>query len=254
MLCPAQVLGNIAQSVHVCVAMAPIFFTVGCALRAHDEWSPVKRRYRVVENIVHPAIHMALATRFPRCNGSAHFRPPLPPRPFDRPYDPIARRRCKRNEFPARAFERKAMFVIPARRVRPQRRDAHSIFDFSRLRNPLLWRAVRFRSQPSLYVPAVHRKVFRYTPQLHRFANLIAVRIAIRPSPANPRQPRPAPHHAKVRLAITVHPARARGPFLHASRRFMRFSCDSNQGLDTFGSRCRCTRCGKGLAPGFAAK
>ena len=198
--------------------------------RTYNKRLPVKRRYCVVENIVHAAINMALATRFPRCDGSAHFRTPLPPRPFDRADDPVARRRCKRNEFAARAFEREAVFVIPARRVRSQRCDAHAIFDFGSLCNPLLRRAVGLRGHPSLDVPAILGKIFWDAPQLHRFANLIAVRVPVRPLPANPRQPRPAPHHTKIGLAVTVHPTRARGPFLHASRRLMRFSCDANQG------------------------
>ena len=165
----------------------------------------------------------------PGRNGPAHLRAPLTPRPFDRAHDPVACRRRKRNKFAARTLQREAMFVIPARRVRPQRRDSHSIFDFGRLRIPLVRRSVGFRGHPSLDVPAVLGKVFRHSPHLHRFANLISVRIAVGPAPANPRQPRPAPHHAKVRLAITVHPARARSPFLHASGRFMRFSCNADQ-------------------------
>jgi hypothetical protein len=83
------------------------------------EWLSVKCRYRVVENIVHAAINMALAARFPGCDGAPHFLAPLPTRPFDRAHDPVARRRTERNEFPARAFEREAVFVIPARWVRP---------------------------------------------------------------------------------------------------------------------------------------
>jgi hypothetical protein len=142
----------------------------------------------------------------------------------------------------ARAFEREAMLVIPPRRVRPQRRDSHSIFDFGCLRKPLLRRAVRLRWQPPLDVPAILGKIFRDAPQLHRFANGISVRVTVRPPPADPRQPRPAPHHAKVRLAITVYPACARSPFLHASRRLMRFSCDSNQGTETRCLLCSCNR------------
>jgi hypothetical protein len=195
-----------------------------------DEGLAVKCRHCVVEDIVHAAIHVALATRFPGCNRPAHFRAPLPPRPIDRAHDPVTGRRAEWNVLPARAFERETMLVIAARRVRPQRRDANSIFNFGGLRTPLLRRPIRFRRHPSFDVPAVNWKIFRQAPHLDRFASRVSVRVAVRPASADPREPRAAPHHAKVRLAIKVHAARARGAFLHRRRRFMRFSCDLNQG------------------------
>jgi hypothetical protein len=55
-----------------------------------DERLVVVRGDCVVENIVHAPIQMA---RFPGRDSPTHFRAPLPPRPFDHPYNPVARRR-----------------------------------------------------------------------------------------------------------------------------------------------------------------
>jgi hypothetical protein len=149
-------------------------------------------------------------------------------------HDPVARRRTERNEFPARSFESEAVFVIPARWLRPQRCHANAVLNLGRLRMPLFRRAVRFSRHPALDVPAVHGKIFWDAPQFDFLANRVPVRIAVRPTSANPCQPRPAPNHAKVWLAIRVHATGASAAPLPRRRRFMRFSCCAYQGLETF--------------------
>src|ERR1700734_1402707 len=87
----------------------------------------------------------------------------------------------------------------------PQRCHANAVLNFGRPRNPLLRRAVGFCGHPTLDVPAVYGKIFGDAPQLNFLANRVPVSIAVRPPSANPCQPRSAPNHAKVWLAISVH-------------------------------------------------
>src|SRR5580704_6870507 len=116
------------------------------------------------------------------------------------------------------------MLVFTARRVRPQRRDADSIFDFDCLRVPRVWRAVHFGRTPALDVPAVVRDIFRYAAQLNRLANHASFGVAVGPAAANPCKPRTSPYHAEIWLAEMVYPASARHAFLYRGGRLMCFT------------------------------
>ena len=139
------------------------------------------------------------------------------------------RRRRQLHKFPARPFERKAMFVIAPRRIRSQRRNASTICNFHCFRAPLFRRTVTLRRHPPLDVPAIVRQIFRLAPQLDRFAQQISIRVAILPLPANPIQPRPSPHRPVIRLAKSIAPTREQQFPRDVRRRFMRFSKDANQ-------------------------
>ena len=156
--------------------------------------------------------------------------PRLPSRPLHRAHDPVARRRPKRHKLALRALQREAVLVLPARWIRPQRRHANPVFDFHRAREPFLGRTVSLRRHPALDVPALSGNILRLLPQLDRLAYHVAMRVAIHPPPANPRQPRSAPHHAKVRLAKAIRAASARDPLANRRRRLMRLSCHLNHG------------------------
>src|ERR1700737_3993748 len=123
-------------------------------------------------------------------------------RPFDGARDVLGHGCRELHEFTARALEREAMLVIAARGIRPERRDAAAALDLYGLCPPGWRRAVCFRRQPLLNVPAIHRWIFRLLPQLDDFAKQrTRGGIVLLEFSANPRQPIPAPDGAIVRLA-----------------------------------------------------
>src|ERR1700730_10541933 len=87
-------------------------------------------------------------------------------RPFDCAGDVLRDRRRELHEFAAGAFKREAMLVFAARWVWPKRRNAAPALAFDRLRPPGSWRAVRFRRQPLLNMPAIHGGIFWVLAQL----------------------------------------------------------------------------------------
>ena len=116
------------------------------------------------------------------------------------------------------------MLVVAARRIWTERRHANAVFHFNRSRHPFFGRPVGFRRHPSLDVPPVDRNIFWLLAHLDRFADHVAVRVAVRPASANPRKTRATPHNAEIRLAKTVPSPCASDALAHMRRRLMRFS------------------------------
>lgn len=134
----------------------------------------------------------------------------------------------KRKKFAARALQSKAVLVIPAPRVRSQRGNGNATLALDCLRIPLLRRAVRFRRRPALDVPTIERNILWRLAQLDGYACDVAVRVRVRPLAADPREPRPAPHGAEVRLTEPVESASAPQTQLERYGRIMRFANDAN--------------------------
>src|SRR5438094_2194129 len=132
------------------------------------------------------------------------------------------------NKFAVRAFEREAMLVFAARRIRPQRRNADTVFTFDCLRIPGGRQTVGFRRHPSFDVPAVHGWIFWFQAQFHALPQQNAMLVTILEFPADPREPVPTPHGAIIRFAETIRSACARKTMRHGFRSVMRFADNSN--------------------------
>src|SRR5712692_9592313 len=96
------------------------------------------------------------------------------------------------------------MLVFAARRVRSERRNADPVFALDRLRVPSTGRAIRFRRQPALDVPAVYRRIFRFNPQFNALSYKSTVLVAILEFPADPREAVPAPHCPVIRFPEAI--------------------------------------------------
>jgi hypothetical protein len=148
---------------------------------------------------------------------------------FDRSRDVPRHRRCQLHKLAARPLQREAMLVIPARRIRPQCSHIAPVHDLQRLRAPLFGRAVALRRHPPFDVPAIMRRILRLAPHLDHFAQeRPRSGIAVFPLPANPVQPRPAPHRAVVWLAVRIAAASERQLARHVRGRVMRFAQNVN--------------------------
>src|SRR6266704_3639024 len=98
------------------------------------------------------------------------------------------------------------MLVLSARWIWSKRWNADVVFPLDRLRVPRARRAVRFRRQPALDVPAVYGRILRLLAQLDNFAQEGSRRgIALLEFSANPRQavrdvarPFPASHASRA--------------------------------------------------------
>src|SRR5438128_4610548 len=117
------------------------------------------------------------------------------------------------------------MLVLSARRIRAERGYADAVFPLDRLRVPRGQRAVRFRRQPALDVPAVDGRILRLLAQLDNFAQEGSRRgIALLEFSADPGEAIPAPHGAVIRLAEAIDPAGAFETLRDAFRRLVRFA------------------------------
>ena len=122
------------------------------------------------------------------------------------------------------------MLVLPARRIRSQRRKSNAVFDLHRPPIPFLGTPINFRRNPTFHVPSIKRQIFRYLPQFHTLSNHVAVSIAVSPAPADQREPPAAPDNSKIRFAETVVSTSSSDALAHFRRRFMYLSYDLNQG------------------------
>lgn len=189
-----------------------------------DERARAKRGHGLVQNVLGGAIECPFTPQFPRANGRAMCAPRLAASPFHAADDPIASGGRERDELSARAAERKAMLVISPRRIRAEGRQREPTFHLRRLCAPRLRRAIRFRREPALDMPALVRKIFGNAPQFHAFSDHVAVRIAIGPAATDPGQPRASPYHAKIRFTEAIQTTSARDALLNPLGSFVRFS------------------------------
>src|SRR6266851_1601057 len=137
-----------------CSATAP-----SPTLRHRNERLLVERGDGVVELVERPILVAAILVCFPAVQTSALRCSRKLARPFDGARD-MLRGRCRElDEFASRAFERKTMLVFAARRVRPERGNADAALAFDGLRVPGAGRAVNFRRDPALDVPAIYRRI-----------------------------------------------------------------------------------------------
>src|SRR6266404_4885358 len=104
----------------------------------------------------------------------------MTPRPFDGARDVLGHGWRDLQEFAARTFERDAMFVFAACRIRAERRNAASAFNLYRLRPPGSRRAVRFRRQPLLNMPAIDRGILRLAKAIDAAGQLETIRDRLR--------------------------------------------------------------------------
>src|SRR5579862_2291633 len=107
-------------------------------------------------------------------------------------------------EFAARCLQREAVFVVAARGIRAERRDAAAVGVFGGLRIPLAGGAVGFRGKPAFDVPAVELRIFGFVAEFHAFAEERAVIVAVLELAADPGQAIPAPDGAVVGFAKAV--------------------------------------------------
>src|SRR5579862_3894480 len=89
-------------------------------------------------------------------------------------------------EFAARCLQREAVFVVAARGIRAERRDAAAVGVFGGLRIPLAGGAVGFRGKPAFDVPAVELRIFGFVAEFHAFAEERAVIVAVFELAADP--------------------------------------------------------------------
>src|SRR5260370_31139152 len=114
------------------------------------------------------------------------------------------------------------MLVLSARRIRAERGDADAVFPLDGLRVPRARRAVHFRRQPALDMPAVDGRIFWLLAQLDNFAQEGSrCGIALLEFSADPRQAIPAPHRAVIRFGEAVAAARSFEALRDAFRRFV---------------------------------
>ena len=98
----------------------------------------------------------------------------------------------------------------PRERIRSQSCNAYPVFHFRRLCVPLFRRSIRFPRRPPFDMPAIQWQIFWHSSRLNRLARHVSVCVPIRPSPANPCEPRPAPNHPEIGLAVAI---RSPSPF-----------------------------------------
>src|SRR5260370_17747955 len=116
------------------------------------------------------------------------------------------------------------MLVFAARRIRPERGNADTVFALARLRVPGAGRTVCFRRHPALDVPAIHSWIFRLLAQFNAFSQQSALLISVLELAADPCQAVPAPHGTIIRFAETIRAAGARETMRHRFRRVVRFA------------------------------
>lgn len=185
---------------------------------------------RVVKYFVYRAIQIVSASGFTHGKRSPRRSLCLPARPFDRTHNPIARGRVERHERAIVPLQRKAVFVLSAVRIRPERRYSNPVFDFQRLRVPEVGRAIGFRRCPSFNMPTIVRHVFWHAPQLYGLAHNAVVFVAVDPASADPCEPQASPHDPIVGFAVRVRPTGSPQAVLHRRRCLVRFSRHSDHG------------------------
>src|SRR5260370_15475821 len=168
---------------------------------------PVKRWHRFIKVVECPRLIRTLFALFTVMESPLLCRPWEFTRPLDGARDVFGDRGSELNELTSRAFERKAMLVFPARRVRSQCWNADAVFALDGLRVPCAGRAVCFRRDPSLDVPAIYRRILWFHSQFDALSQQSAVFVAILKLSANPRKAVPAPHGTMVRFPTTIHRA-----------------------------------------------
>src|SRR5216684_2248428 len=128
-------------------------------LSHRDEGLFVERGDGVVELVERPIFVAAVLVCFPAVQTGALRCSRKLARPLDGAGDMLGNRWRELHKFAARAFEREAMLVFAARRVRPERGNADAILAFDGLRVPCAGRAVNFRDRKSVDVPAIYRRI-----------------------------------------------------------------------------------------------
>src|SRR5258707_5500059 len=194
-----------------------------CSAHRHHRNTP-KRRRPVIHHLKRPLLIRPLFPRFPFIQFRALLCVVSSPRPLNRPSHMLRNRRRQLNKLSSRPLQRKTVLILPALRIRPQRRHALPIRSLRRLPIPGPRRSIRFSRHPSLHMPTIHLRILRLPPQLHHFANQISARIAVLKLPAYPSQPVPSPHHPVIRLAIPVHSTRQTQSPRHVLRRIVRLA------------------------------
>src|SRR5260370_38178734 len=91
--------------------------------------------------------------------------------PVDGACDVLRDRRSELNEFTSRAFEREAMLVLPARRVRSQCWNADAVLPLDGLRAPGARGTVHLRRDPALDGPAMDRGIFLFLAKFDHFVH-----------------------------------------------------------------------------------
>src|SRR5260370_40441905 len=135
-----------SRNVHgvlVAQALLPVRFLSGSGFnRAQPRVAVLQHRHKgllvergggVVEDVVGPLLIMAFVAPFALIETSAGAGQRSMARALDGPSDVLGDRRRKLHKFTARAFEREAMLVFAAGRIRPERRNADAVFAVERL-------------------------------------------------------------------------------------------------------------------------
>src|SRR5260370_8948828 len=99
------------------------------------------------------------------------------------------------------------MLVFTARRIRPKRGNADAVLPLDRLRVPGAGRAVRFRRQPTLDVPAIHGRIFWLLAQFNALAQQRAMLVAVLEFSADPTEAIPTPCSPVISFPEPVPPA-----------------------------------------------
>ena len=164
------------------------------------------------------------------------------PRKLNGPRNVLRCRWRELQELSAWSFEREAMLVFPARRIRSQCGNADAVFAFNGLCIPQARRAISFWSHPPLDVPTIDRWILRLLPQFDDFSEKRTRRgIVLLEFAANPREPVPSPNGTIIRLTETVDASRAAQKLRDRHWRLMRFAKDKDPLRRVIAAACRVT-------------
>src|SRR5438067_9307357 len=102
----------------------------------HHEGHAVKCWTAAIEHVPGPVVVVAIVTPLAFLKGLAPLGRAHAPACFDGSRDVFRQSRCELHEFAAGTFQREAMLVFPAFRIRAERRHAEPVLAFDGLRVP----------------------------------------------------------------------------------------------------------------------
>src|SRR5713226_278371 len=120
------------------------------------------------------------------------------------------------------------MLVFAARWIGSERGNADAVLAFDGLGVPGAGRAVRFRRQPPLDVPAIDGGILWFHTQFDSLAQQGAMLVAVLEFSAYPSEAIPTPCGAVIWFAEAVRSARAGETMRHCLRRVVRFAEHAN--------------------------